>query len=264
MQPTVTLLPNNISANDMSGDKNTIQENNSVGILRTSQTIQSCEQNMEISNENHELPEEIYNESCANIPREIKINLDTIDTNIQPENSKSDIGINNVTTAIATYNDTQNVKELWSINDTVNVMDYMSEETKDFEHNIVCPSTNMDNDNNLKSTKIVTALDSNETTLFDVEAAINFSTSVDPFCKDLQQSTSINSFTGKNMETSVIEQALPEPVVPHNNQHFSFEITASGAESDTGKPMTITINPIRIEPKQNSETKDAALTHGKI
>lgn len=250
MQPTVTYLQeHNRSPNDMDEDENIIQENNPLSV-QTSQTVQSCKQYQN-------------KENSTNVPREIEIDLHAIEPNIQPENSSSDIGVSNVTTAIARYN-INNAKELWTDDGTVNVMDYTNQETKVFQPNTVCPSTNTRDKKNLKSTEITTALDSNQTTLLDFEAVINSDVTVaNPFCKDSQLSTYTNNFTKKNMETSVIDQGPLEPVVPHNNQHFSFEITASGAGNDPGKPMTITINPIEIESKQNAETKDVAVTHGK-
>lgn len=244
MQPTVTYLQeHNRSPNDMDEDENIIQENNPLSV-QTSQSVQSCKQ---FQNK----------ENSTNVAREIEIDLDAIEPNIQPENSNSDIGVSNVTTVIARYN-INNAKELWSEDGTVNVMDYAIQDTKVFQPNTVCPSTNTGNKKNLKSTEITTALDSNQITLLDFDAVIN-----SDIIADSQLSTSTNNFTKKNMETSVIDQGPLVPVVPHNNQHFSFEITASGAGNETGKPLTITINPIEIESKQNAETKDVAVTHGK-
>lgn len=267
MQPTATDLPEYItSVNDMEEDNYIIQKNNTFAIPQTSQTIQSFEKfhNMEINNANHKSIEEIYNESCTNTPREVNIDLDTVVPILQSENAKSNITNNNVTTTIATDNDIQNIKELWSKDDTVIVMDCTSEDSKNAKQNIVCPSTNTSDKNNLISSEIVTKLDPNETPLFDFETVIKTAvTSDDTFCKNLLQSTYNESFTDKKMETcTTTKEALLKPVAPHNNS-FSFEITASSAENDTGKPMTITINPIQIEPKNNSETKDTALTHGK-
>lgn len=261
MQPTVKYLREHIPVKDMDEDKSIILKNNSFD-MQTSETIQACEQlqNMEFSDANHKSTQELYNENCTNYQREIKIDLNATEPNLQSENS---IAADNVISA--TYNnDIQNVKEIWSEDGTVNVMDYTSEEAKDFEQNIVCPDTITGDENNIKNTEIVTALDSNQTTLFDIEAVINSAViSVDSFSKNSQQSTYNDCVSRREIETNLTDEALLEPIAPHNNQHFSFEITTSGAENDTGKPMTITINPIEIEPKQNTETTDTALSHGK-
>lgn len=265
MQPTLTYLPEHTMSDNVMDEDNNI-------IPQSSQTIQSCEpfNNMEISNANRKLTEEIHNENCTDsleisleVSREINSDLDTIVSALQSENSMSKIGMNNVTTAA--YN-IQNVKEHWSEDNTVNVMDYTIEESNNFEpNNIVCPITNTVVENNLKSSEIVTTLDSNQTSLFDFEAVINSAvTSVDTLEENTQQSVHNSSITGIKKETSVTEKVILEPVTPHNNQQFSFEITASSIENDTGKPMTITITPIiEIEPKPNIETKDTALPHGK-
>lgn len=263
MQPTVTYLPEHItSVNDMDKDNNVIQNSNA--ILQTSQT-QSYEQfhNMESYNANHKVTD-IHNENCSNISKEIKIDLDTIVPTLQSEKSESNIGVNNVTTAIATYNNAiQNAEELWTEDGKANVIGYTSEEAKNFEqNNIVCPSTSTCDENNIN--EIVMTLDSNQTATFDIEAVINSAvTSIDTFCENPQQSIYNKSLTENEMGTSGTEEALLAPVAPHHNQQFSFEITASSAENGTGKPMTITINPIEIETQHNTETKSTALTHGK-
>lgn len=248
----------------MDEDNNIIQNNNAVTILQTSQTIQPSDplQNIEIVNTNHEVTEEICNGNYTNTSGKININLDTLVTNLQSENSKSNIGINNVTTMA--YNNIKNAKDLWA-DDMANVMDYTIEENENIkQNNIICPGSNTGDENHLKSSKIETTLPSNQLNLFDFEE-INSSaiTPVETFNKTLQKPTCNDSFTGKKFETYVTEEALLEPVATHNNQHFSFEITTSGAENDTGKPMTITINPIKIESKHNVEIENTPITHGK-
>lgn len=267
MQPTIIYLPElDTSVNNVDEDNNVQQKNDTFAIQQAIETIPSCEQShsMEISNANQKVTEEIYNKNCTNTGRTIKIELDTIVSTLQSKNSKSNISDNNVTTAIATDNDIQNVKELWSDDDAVNVMDYTSEDTKNVEqNNIICPDTSTGDDNNLKSSETVAALDTNQATLFDFEAIINSAvTPVATLGQNFQQFTYNDRINGKKNETSVTETALLEPVAPHSQQ-FSFEITASNAENDTGKPMTITINPIEIELKHNTETKDTAAIHGK-
>lgn len=264
MQPILTYLPEHITTVDSMNEHNNKIQNNNV-IPQTSQTIQSCEQfhNMESSNTSGTIMEEVHNENCTNAPREIKIDLDTIVHTLQSENLKSNIDVNNVTTAIATYNDIQIPEDIWSEDHKAN-MDYKSPQARNVEQNEnVCPGTSNDDEHKLKNV-IVTTLDSNQTTLFDFEAVVNSAvTSVDAFCKNSQQSTYNNSFTEKEMETNGTGEALLGPVVPNNDQHFSFEISASSVQNSTGKPMTITINPMEWEPGHNTETKNTTLTHGK-
>lgn len=260
-QPIVTFLPQHITFNKRNEENYATQNNNTISVPQTSQTIQSSEQlqSIEFVDANYEVTDKIYNENGVNTPREINIDLDDMDPSLPSDNSKSYTNVNNASTVV--YNDIQNAKDLWGEDDMVNVMDYTMEEPDNMvQNNTVCSGTINDEDV-LKSNRIGSTLGSNQSNLFDLEPVISSAIApVETFSNNLEKPTYNDRYTSNKMVTT-IEEALP--VAPHINQHFSFEITASGADNDIGKPMTITINPIEIKPKNNAETESTTPGHGK-